>query len=144
MVRAKHLTGVNLKMNTNRLFIGAATSLLLMFCASCQKTIVAKNFEPKRFRGVPIGSSFEEVIQRLGQPLRVLKYSSHPKVSPLRNGALYETISMPDALAALRDTNVYLILNYSLQANARKDYHRSDIMVQTAKVVGKRDEVVWE
>src|SRR5690349_17362264 len=93
---------------------------ILVFCASCEKTIVSPTFRPKRFRAVTVGSSLDKVIQELGPPLRILKYSRDPRSNPLPSGALYESLTVSQARKLAEDTNAYLVLSYSLQGDARK------------------------
>jgi hypothetical protein len=125
-------------------FTAALVLTIFPFCASCEKTVVSKNFDPIRFRGVTAGTTLQNVVRELGPPLRIVKCSSNPQNTPRPSGSSSEIVTLPEAYQLVQDTNVYLILHYSLQGDARKDYHRYDISVQGGKVVAKLDEVVWE
>jgi hypothetical protein len=121
-----------------------AALLLVTACVSCERTVLPPNFKKKQFRTLAVGCTLEQAMRSLGPPLRVIKYSSDPKTMPLEGGRLYEEVPLVQLSAAAKNPNTYLILNYSLQENARKDYHRYDLMVQEGKVVRKWDEAVWE
>lgn len=118
--------------------------VLLCACVGCEKTIYPPNFNPKSFDTVSVGDPFEDVLKKLGPPLRIYKVSLNPQSNPLKDGHQHEMVSYDQAIEASQEKERCLIVSYSLQAHPSRDYYRYDLRIENARVVAKLREYVTE
>src|SRR5213594_1969654 len=88
------------------IIIGAALCVWL----GCQRTVLPPNFDPRTFDSVRVSDSVEEVIQKLGPPLRIARFSLDPRWKPLPGRALFEIVSSDQIPSAAREPDRCLVL----------------------------------
>jgi hypothetical protein len=117
---------------------------VICLCVGCEKTVYPPNFNRKLFESVRVGDRIEDVFNRLGPPLRIYMVSLNPESNPLPDREQYKIIAYEKAVESSRQKERCLILNYSLQAHARRDYYRYELLIEDGRVVEKRSDYVRE
>src|SRR4051812_18069559 len=99
----------------------------VVFCASvtgCEKTNYAPGFSRKAFESVAVGQSIDDVLARLGPPLRVVAWTKDQANYHIGPGAdsLSEVVPLSNVHQRTLDPRIYLKLEYSLQADSLTSY----------------------
>ncbi len=125
--------------NSKILAIAAAFAI-----CGCEKTIYPPGFVAARFSEVQTGWSVARVIETLGEPLRIAAYSTDPRNHPLPGNQQHEVILLKNAEKRGLDPHVFLLLEYSLQADATTDYWRYDMTIQRGVVTSIGRQLITE
>jgi hypothetical protein len=117
---------------------------LVLGAASCEKTDFARGYSERLFGEIAVGQPVEEVIQKLGEPLSILRYSLDYERHPLPSGQHHEVVAMETLSEASREPHRYVALYYSLQHHPHRDWWRNQITVADGRVTKTSHELVTE
>lgn len=122
----------------------SGTCLMLLLLIGCQReqTIYAPSFNQQKFWETPLKTEIDAALETVGLPMRAWLYytDSNPgnqshEIRPLTQQAILEAARVPSS---------YVVCYYSIQADTKSNYVRSELYFVGGRLEKKLEALVTE